>query len=59
MTLAVVDDSVVYEGAKGELEDGSRVDGGGGRRGRDVNIVCKFGDGANRQEELSRRSEAK
>jgi hypothetical protein len=32
-------DSVPYEGAKGEVEDGRRVDGGGGRRGRLVNMV--------------------
>ena len=32
-------DSLAYEGVKGEVEDGRRVEGGGGRRGRVVNIV--------------------
>ncbi len=35
----MVDDSVAYDGAKEEVEDGRRVEGGGGRRGRVVNIV--------------------
>ena len=31
--------SVAYEGANGEVEDGRRVEGGGGRRGRVENIL--------------------